>query len=133
VVDRLPAPKIADVLLPLGTVSVTFPVQLQVPAGRLTVVVEAVTELNTVCTADCEQLEALLQERRRDEAGAADPIVEEARSFLCYAARAKSGQATIAFRCCRSSSFVSGISELPPEGQLEEQDQHSYHSHKPSR
>src|ERR1035438_8868698 len=60
VVVRFPAPRIDSVVLPAGTMSVTWLVHVQVPAGTFTVVVEETTELNAVCTSVEEQLAALI-------------------------------------------------------------------------
>jgi hypothetical protein len=46
--------------LPEGCVNVTVDVQVQLPAGMLTVVVEAVTELKAFWTSDWLQLAALI-------------------------------------------------------------------------
>jgi hypothetical protein len=59
-VARFPAPRIDSVVLPAGTMSVTWLVHVQVPAGTFTVVVEETTELNAVWTAVEEQLAALI-------------------------------------------------------------------------
>jgi hypothetical protein len=47
---RLPAPRMESVVLPEGTTKVICEVQVQVPDGMLTVVVEEVTEFKAFCT-----------------------------------------------------------------------------------
>lgn len=49
-----------SIVLPEGTVNVTRLVQVHVPAGMLTVVVELVTELNALCTSVALQVAALI-------------------------------------------------------------------------
>jgi hypothetical protein len=57
---QVPAPETVSVVLPDGTLRVTFVVQLQIPAGMFTVVVEFTTELNAACTSELLQLAAFM-------------------------------------------------------------------------